>query len=69
MQSYENGLIDLDSSINNYLPFEIINPHSPGQEITVRMLLQHKSSLVDDDPVLKSTYTIAAHTDGCLVAQ
>lgn len=58
MQLYENGLIDLDSSINNYLPFEIVNPHSPGQEITVRMLLQHKSSLIDDDPVLKSTYTI-----------
>ncbi len=60
MQLYENGVLDLDSSINNYLPFEISNPHSPGQEITVRMLLQHTSSLIDDDAVLKSTYTIAS---------
>jgi hypothetical protein len=37
MQLYENGLIDLDSSINSYLPFEIINPNFPEQEITVRI--------------------------------
>ena len=58
MKLYENGLIDLDSSINNYLPFKLMNPHFPGDEITVRMLLQHTSSLIDDDQVLKSTYTI-----------
>lgn len=58
MQLYENGLINLDSSIDSYLPFEIINPNFSTREITVRMLLQHKSSLIDNKAVLKSLFTI-----------
>lgn len=58
MQLYERGVIDLDASINTYLPFQIINPHHPDQPITTRMLLQHKSSVIDNDPVYNSTYTI-----------
>ena len=58
MQLYEKGLIDLDVSINQYLPFEIVNPNFPNHTITVRMLLQHKSSLIDSDPAYRSTFTI-----------
>jgi len=58
MQLYEKGLIDLDASINRYLPFGIVNPNFPEEQITVRMLLQHKSSLIDNEPVYRSTFTI-----------
>jgi CubicO group peptidase (beta-lactamase class C family) len=58
MQLYEKGLIDLDESINSYLPVNITNPHFPDRPITVRMLLQHRSSLTDDDAVIRSLFTI-----------
>lgn len=58
MQLYEKGLIDLDASINSYLPINISNPHFPDHPITVRMLLQHRSSLLDDDTVIRSLFTI-----------
>jgi CubicO group peptidase (beta-lactamase class C family) len=58
MQLYEQGLIDLDASIDNYLPFKISTPHFPQMPITVRMLLQHKSSLIDNVPLIRNTFTI-----------
>lgn len=58
MQLYEKGLIDLDASINNYLPFNISNPNFPETAITVRMLLQHKSSIIDNEPLIRDTFTI-----------
>ena len=47
IQLWEEGLIDLDIDINNYLPIEVINPNHPNIPITIRQLLQHKSSLRD----------------------
>jgi CubicO group peptidase (beta-lactamase class C family) len=51
MQLFEQGLIDLDDDINDYLPIAIRNPNHPTIRITVRMLLTHTSGLawpVDD---------------------
>ena len=50
MQLWENGLIDLDKNINNYLPdaFTVINPHFPNDSITTKMLLNHTSSIQDN---------------------
>ncbi len=58
MQLVEKGLLDLDAPINRYLPFHIANPHYPDTQITARMLLQHTSSLIDDDTTYRSTFTI-----------
>ena len=58
MQLYERGLIDLDTSINDYLPFDIKNPNFPVYKITVRMLLQHKSSLIDNQDAYRETFSI-----------
>lgn len=58
MQLREQGLIDLDASINEYLPFEIANPNFPTSKITARMLMQHKSSLIDNEEAYRSTFTI-----------
>jgi CubicO group peptidase (beta-lactamase class C family) len=50
MQLWEDGLIKLDQNINDFFPpgFQVINPKQPDAVITVRMLLNHTSSLVDD---------------------
>jgi CubicO group peptidase (beta-lactamase class C family) len=51
MQLRELGLIDLNSDINNYLPFNVRNPNYPEAKITPMHLLTHASGLawpVDD---------------------
>lgn len=52
MQLYENGLIDLDDDINDYLPFQVVHPNYPEITITPRMLLSHVSSIHDNWNVL-----------------
>ncbi len=47
MQLYEQGLMDLDEDINNYLPFEVKIPGYENEPITFRMLLTHTSSIKD----------------------
>jgi CubicO group peptidase (beta-lactamase class C family) len=54
MQLWENGMINLDESINNYLPsgFTVVNPYHPDDTITVKMLMLHTSSLRDNWGIL-----------------
>ena len=47
LKLYEKGLLDLDSNINDYLDFDIANPNFINKPITVKMLLNHTSSLTD----------------------
>ena len=49
MQVYEDGLIDLDTDINEYLYFEVKNPNFPNNPLTIRQLLRHRSSLRDPE--------------------
>ena len=58
MKLYDQGNINLDDDINDYLPFNIINPNYPEEKITIRMLLTHTSSLRDDWDILWPTYTL-----------
>ncbi|GGC60915.1 serine hydrolase domain-containing protein [Undibacterium terreum] len=44
----DQGKLDLDADIGNYLGFAVRNPHFPDMPITVRMLLTHTSSLRDE---------------------
>ena len=50
---WEDGLLDIDADINDYLPFEIVNPNFPNIPITTRQLLTHKSSLRDAESDLQ----------------
>ncbi|MFX1515144.1 MAG: serine hydrolase domain-containing protein [Promethearchaeota archaeon] len=45
LQLYEQGVISLDSDVSSYLPFEVVHPDYPNDEITIRMLLKHMSGL------------------------
>jgi len=47
MKLVEDGKLDLDDSINNILPFEVHNPFYPNENITVRHLATHTSTIAD----------------------
>ncbi|MHC4212708.1 MAG: serine hydrolase, partial [Planctomycetota bacterium] len=45
LQLWENSLIDLDADVNEYLPFNVVNPWYPLSAITIRMIMSHTSSI------------------------
>src|SRR5579862_7356153 len=47
MQLHEQGRVDLEANVEQYLPFPLRNPHHPDAVIRVRDLLTHYSSLRD----------------------
>jgi CubicO group peptidase (beta-lactamase class C family) len=47
MKAVENGKLNLDDEINNYLPFSVVNPNFPNSKITIRHLAMHTSSISD----------------------
>jgi len=47
MKLVEQGKLDLDADVNDYLPFGVRNPDYPKDPITTRMLLAHTSSIMD----------------------
>ena len=48
MKLVEDGKLNLNDPINDYLPFEIKSPHFPETDITIRHLVTHTSSLNDE---------------------
>ena len=47
MRLVENGRVDLDKDVSEYLGFSLRNPHFPDDSITLRMILSHTSSIRD----------------------
>ena len=56
LKAQEMNLLDLDDSINNYLPFEVVHPKYPDEIITIRQLATHTSALVDTELYLETAY-------------
>ncbi|RMG22980.1 MAG: class A beta-lactamase-related serine hydrolase [Bacteroidetes bacterium] len=56
MQAVEQGLIALDHDLNDYLPFEVRNPHFPDQPITPRHLASHTAGIRDRLLVYEASY-------------
>ncbi|MCB1043430.1 MAG: beta-lactamase family protein [Acidobacteria bacterium] len=59
MQLWEQGLLDLDADINQYLDFPLRNPHFPDVPITARILMTHRSGLAwpnGEDPDFYTNY-------------
>ncbi len=46
LQVYEDGLLDLDADVNDYLPFDLTHPRYQSISITPKLLLYHRSGLV-----------------------
>jgi CubicO group peptidase (beta-lactamase class C family) len=55
MQLVEQGLLDLDDDVNEYLPFSVRHPDFPDTPVTIRMLLSHQSGLPHDLPGTRYT--------------
>ncbi|RWI83713.1 serine hydrolase domain-containing protein, partial [Mesorhizobium sp.] len=55
MQMYEQGKLELDKSIDQYLPFTVRNPAFSDRPVTPRQLLTHTSSIADS-PLFWSNY-------------
>ncbi|WP_299118922.1 serine hydrolase domain-containing protein [uncultured Winogradskyella sp.] len=47
LKAQELGKLNLNDPINNYLPFEVVNPNHPEIPITILQLATHSSSIVD----------------------
>jgi CubicO group peptidase (beta-lactamase class C family) len=69
MKLYDQGKLDLDDDINDYLPFRISHPNFPDEKITFRMLLAHTSSLRDNWEVYDSLYTLPEGGDSPMELQ
>ena len=48
MQLYDDGTLDLDADVNDYIPFSVRHPMYPSTPITPRLLLTHKSGIASD---------------------
>ena len=59
MQLWENGLIELEGNINNYLPpgITVVHPYFPSNTITVKMLMTHTASIQDNWDILDYLWT------------
>ena len=47
MRLVEQGRLDLDRDVSDYLGWSLRNPAFPDRPITLRLLLSHRSSLRD----------------------
>ncbi len=56
MKAEELELLAVDDPINNYLPFKVYNPNFPKDEITIKQLATHTSSLDYNELVVESLY-------------
>jgi len=56
LQAIEEDLFELDTDVNDVLPFSVRNPVHPGVPITVRELLTHTSSIRDNWNLLIDSY-------------
>lgn len=56
MKAIELGYFNLETNINDILPFKIANPFFPEEVITIRHLATHTSSVVDNDSIYNRSY-------------
>ncbi|GGB79429.1 serine hydrolase [Flavobacterium suaedae] len=52
------GYFTLETPINDVLPNAIVNPNHPNDVIKIKHLVNHTSSLVDNDEIIMDTYYI-----------
>ncbi len=58
LKAQELGKLNLDDPINKHLPFEVINPYFPNEQITIRQLATHTSSIKDPAKYEKNGYVL-----------
>lgn len=63
LKAQELGKLKLDEPINKYLPFKVVNPNFPTNEITIRHLATHTSSILDNEFYLTKNYFVKENQD------
>ncbi|MEM1123003.1 MAG: serine hydrolase [Bacteroidota bacterium] len=58
MQLIKQGHFELETPINDVLPFDVVNPHHPEQQITIRQLATHTSGIYDTTAYYGHSYFI-----------
>lgn len=56
LKAQELGKLNIDDPINKYLPFKVFNPLFPNEDITIRQLATHTSSITDNEFYLSKNY-------------
>ncbi|SFT02509.1 CubicO group peptidase, beta-lactamase class C family [Zhouia amylolytica] len=63
MKAKEIGKLQLDDPIENYLPFQVINPNYPDKKITIRHLATHTSGINDSDQYMNKAWILEKDQD------
>lgn len=63
MKAIEQGHFTLETNINDILPFEVINPHTPTIPIQIKHLVTHTSGLFDSQEAYTLNYHILPGQD------
>lgn len=58
LKAQESGKLKLDDPIDKYLPYRIVNPKFRNTAITIRQLLTHTSSIVDNEEYLHRSWIL-----------
>jgi CubicO group peptidase (beta-lactamase class C family) len=58
LKAQELGTLNLDDPINKHLPFVVSNPYFPNEQITIRQLATHTSSIKDPSRYEKNGYIL-----------
>jgi CubicO group peptidase (beta-lactamase class C family) len=58
LKAQELGKLNLDDPINKYLPFKVQNPSHPKEQITIRHLATHTSSILDTEFYDQKSYVL-----------
>jgi len=63
LKAQELGKLNLDSPVEKYLPFKVINPYYPQDKITIRQLATHTSTITDNEYYLSKNYVLRPGQD------
>ena len=58
LKAQELGKLKLDDPIDQYLPFKVTNPKFPTDRITIRQLVTHTSSILDNEEYLHRAWIL-----------
>lgn len=56
MKAVELGYFNLETNINEVLPFKVQNPYYPTAQITIKQLATHTSGIIDNDSIYHRAY-------------
>jgi CubicO group peptidase (beta-lactamase class C family) len=60
MKAIEMGYFTMETNINDLLPFKVVNPNFPEDQIKIKHLVTHTASLIDKDTTYMNTYGLGS---------